>query len=82
MATTQPQVDVKRAKDIWAEYQKQHDVSHLEGKAAGIDPISGRIWFGDSSLDIGDQLDSEGIDVPLFFVRVGQEYYYRKGGHR
>jgi hypothetical protein len=81
MATTHSKVNVKKAEKVWADYQKNHDVSHQHGKAVGIDPVSGRVWFGESSLDIVDQLDEEGIDVPLYFVRVGQDYYWRKGGH-
>jgi hypothetical protein len=70
------------ALQIWAEYQKQHDVSDRMGQAVGIDPISGRIWFGESAVDIANQQDAEGDDAPLFFLRVGRGYYWRKGGHR
>jgi hypothetical protein len=82
MATTHPKVNVKKAERIWADYQRKHDVSHQQGLAVGIDPVSGRVWFGDSMLDITDQLNKEGVDIPLYFVRVGQDYYCRKGGHR
>jgi hypothetical protein len=75
-------VDVARAQVIWAEYQKQHDVSARNGQAVGIDPNSGRIWFGESIVDISRQLDAEGIHTPLYFVRVGHDYYYRKGGRQ
>jgi hypothetical protein len=74
--------DVQRALQIWAEYQRQHDVSTRQGQAVGIDPISGRIWFGESIVEIGRQLDTEGITAPLFFVRVGSDYYYRKRGRQ
>jgi hypothetical protein len=74
--------DVQKAEQIWAEYQTQHDVSNRKGRAAGVDPASGRIWLGDSIEDIARQLEGEGIEVPLYFVRVGYNYYYRKGGHR
>ena len=76
------EADTARACQIWAEYQKQHDVSRLKGKAAGIDPKSGRVWFGESAMDVVQQLDEEGIKAPLYFVRVGYDYYVRKGGHR
>lgn len=36
-------VDTARAREIWAEYQCQHDVSDRMGQAVGIEPISGRI---------------------------------------
>ena len=70
------------AKRIWTEYQEEHDLSDRQGQAAGIDPVSGRIWFGESGLDVVRKMRAEGIDRPLFFVRVGRDYYLRKGGHR
>ncbi len=73
------EVDVARAQQIWAEYQKHHDVTDRKGQAAGIDPVSGRIWFGESLVDISKQMDAEGIDVPVYLVRVGYDYYMRKG---
>jgi hypothetical protein len=74
--------DTARALEIWAEYQRQHDVSDRKGQAVGIDPATGRIWFGESVVDIGEQLDKEGIKTLLYFTRVGSPYYGRKGGHR
>ena len=74
--------DVARAKQFWAEYQKLHDVSARKGQAVGIDPASARVWFGESALDIRNQMDAEGIEVPLFVLRVGYDYYLRKGGRR
>ncbi len=75
-------VDTAKAREIWAEYQRQHDVSHRKGQAVGIDPVSGRVWFGESIVDICRHMDSEGVAVPLYFLRVGHDYYYRKGGRR
>ena len=80
--TTFDRPDVERACEIWSEYQKMHDVSHLTGKAAGIDPATGQIWFGDDAIDIVTQMDREGAFRPLYFIRVGHDYYDRKGGHR
>lgn len=71
-----------RAQEIWADYQRQHDVSARKGQAVGIDPVSGRVWFGESIVDISRQLDAEGITAPLLFLRVGSDYYGRKGGRR
>jgi hypothetical protein len=83
MSTSQlTDVDIKKAQEIWTEYQKQHDVSDRTGRAVGIDPVTGRIWFGERALDIADQLPAEGIDRPFYCVRVGRDYYLRKGGHR
>ena len=73
--------DTDRAMRIWKEYQQNHDVSARKGQTVGIDPASGRIWFGDSIVDVGRQLDAEGVDAPLYFVRVGSDFYFRKGGH-
>ena len=74
--------DVARACRIWAEYQQDHDLSDRTGQAAGIDPASGRIWFGESAKDIVQQMDAEGINTLFYCVRVGFDYYLRKGGHR
>jgi hypothetical protein len=83
MVTPQlPLVDSERARQIWAEYQQQHDVSGVRGQAAGIEPVSGRVWFGASASEIRQQMAGEGIDRPIYCVRVGQDYYLRKGGHR
>jgi len=71
-----------KAKQIWAEYQQQHDLSDRIGQTVGIDPASGRIWFGESIQDIVSQRDAEGLDSPLFFERVGSATYFRKGGRR
>jgi len=73
--------DSHKAKQVWREYQRQHDLSARIGQAAGIDPQSGRVWFGDSILDIVSQRDAEGLDSPLFFERVGFDTYHRKGRH-
>jgi hypothetical protein len=65
---------------VWAEYQKHHDVSAHIAETAGIDPVSGRIWFGESATDIRRQMDAEGLETPLLCLRVGSDYYVRKGG--
>jgi hypothetical protein len=72
------EADTARAQQIWAEYQKHHDVSARVGQAVGIAPVSGRVWFGESAIDIVRQMNAEGIDTPLYFVRVGSDYYLRK----
>ena len=76
------QTDSCKAKRIWEEYQKQHNLSDRIGQTVGIDPKSRRIWFGSSIRDIVLQRSSEGLDSPLFFQRVGSETYLRKGGRR
>ena len=74
--------DSGRAKQIWSEYQQHHDVSKKAGQTAGIEPVSSSVWLGDSIQDVIAQRDAAGSRNPLFFVRVGSETYYRKGGHR
>jgi hypothetical protein len=73
---------LERAIQYWAEYQHEHDISDRLGKTAGIDPVSGRIWFGDSAQDIWQQQEAAGIRTPCYFVRVGKNHYLRKGGRR
>lgn len=72
------EADTQAAQRIWADYQEQHDVAKLKGQAVGIEPTSGRVWFGESGLDIRRQMDAEGVALPFFCVRVGHDYYYRK----
>jgi hypothetical protein len=76
------EADSKRAQEIWSEYQQHHDLAGKVGLTAGIDPVSGRIWFGDSIEDVIAERDADGSEAPLFFMRVGSATYYRKGGHR
>jgi hypothetical protein len=82
MPANEARVDVARAQQVWAEYQKTHDVSDRLGQTAAIDPVSGRIWFGESAVAVWKQIQAEGLNVPTYMVRVGKDYYYRKGGRR
>ena len=79
--STEGSIDVSRALQVWAEYQQHHDVSGRKGQTAGIDPSTGRVWFGESIVDIVQQMESEGVFTPLYYVRVGYDHYFRKGGH-
>ena len=77
------EADTQRAMRFWEEYQKQHDVSALVGKAVGIEPRSGHVFFGEDIHDIMHRREKdEGVWEPLFFLRVGRGYYWRKGGRR
>ncbi len=76
------EADSRKCKQIWVEYQKQHDITERIGQTAGIDPKSGQIWFGDSIQEIVQQRQVEGLTSPLFFERVGYEAYFWKGGRR
>lgn len=75
------EADSARAKQIWVQYQRQYDLSDRVGQTVGIDPQSGKLWFGESILDIVSQRDGQGLTSPLFFERVGSETYLNKG-HR
>ena len=72
------QANSREAKQIWEEYQKQHNLSDRIGQTAGIDPKSKRIWFGSSIIDIVLQRNTEGLNSLLFFQRVGSKTYFRK----
>jgi hypothetical protein len=76
------EADTDRALEVWSEYQSGHDLSNQIGQTAGIDPVTGRIWFGESAADIWRQRQAEGADTPVYCVRVGFDYYIRKGSHR
>jgi len=53
-----------KAREIWADYQRRHDVSDRLGQTVGIDPDTGRIWFGDTISDVVAQRDNDGVDSP------------------
>ena len=73
--------DTDRALVFWDEYLRNHDVSEREGQTAGIDPETGEIWFGESGLDIVRQMEQRmGHRKPFYAVRVGKDYYIRRGG--
>lgn len=74
--------DIVKAQSLWAQYQQSHDVSTQQNQVAGIDPQTGRIWFGKTGLDIAHQQDAEGEVHPLYMVTVGKEYFVQKGGRR
>ena len=73
------EADSIKAKQIWEQYQQQHNVSDRVGQTVGIDPQSGQVWFGESIRDIVLQRDANDIKSALFFERVGSETYIRKG---
>ena len=76
-------VDIKKALQIWDDYRREHDVSDRSGQVVGIDPDTGRIWFGKTVRDVSRQLDAEPVRPVLFLVRIGSEpFLYRKRGHR
>jgi hypothetical protein len=74
--------EIARARQIWQEYQKTHDVSAKRGWAAGIDPKTNEVWLGKDLVDIYDQRIKLGLSSPLFVERVGARTYLRKGSRR
>ena len=72
--------DSNRARELWAEFERNHDLSDRGGQTAGIDPVSGSVWLGESLQDVVAQRDTDGSAAPLYFVRIGSATYYRKGG--
>lgn len=76
---TWTKADTEKARHYWEAYQQQHELSARQGQTAGIDPVSGRIWFGPSAKAIAAQLAAERLTVPLYFLRIGSDVYLRKG---
>ena len=72
-------VDTARAKEIWAEYQKKHDISSLRGQFAAIEPKSGRVWIAPDALDLIDLKEKDGNTEPVYMICVGYDYFVRKG---
>lgn len=74
--------DTERALRAWDEYQRHNDVSAQIGQTVGIDPDTGRVWFGASASAIRKELDASKVNPRLLFLRVGSRYYLRKGSCR
>jgi hypothetical protein len=75
--------DTDRAIAFWREYQRTHDVSAQTGKTVGIDAANGRVWFGDHARDVAAAARADGADPSsMLAIRVGLDYYQRKGGRR
>ena len=79
---THAKLDSEKAKRIWEEYERKHDLSGMQNLAVGIDPESGEVHFGKSMQEIGERLRSEGRFKPLFYRWVNNPYYFRRGGRR
>jgi hypothetical protein len=72
-------LDVDKAKRIWAEYERDHDLAGRESEAVGIDPDTGEVFFGESAKAITLRLVREGRNRPLYFRWVNNPIYGRKG---
>ncbi len=79
---TWTKADTATARHSWEAYQQQHDLSARQGQTVGIDPVSGRMWFGPSAKAIVAQLATAGLTMPLYFLRMGSDVSLRKGCHR
>lgn len=64
---------------FWEAYQRDHDLAGMRGKTAAIDPVTGRVWIADSAVAIAESRASEGLDSPVYLVRVGYDHFVRKG---
>jgi hypothetical protein len=76
---TLPPDFMDRTKRVWEEYQRSHDITPLKGQIAAIDPDTGRVWIGPDGLDMVDRMKSDGVEFPVYMVRVGYDYMYVKG---
>src|ERR1700674_2722222 len=74
-----PHVDTERAKLVWAEYQRAHDLTAQKGKVAAIEPVSGRGWVGASGIEVADRMALDGVNAPVFLIRIGYDHFVRKG---
>ena len=80
--TTHQRLDTDKAKQIWSEYERTHDLSGMQLLAVGIDPETGEVHFGESMHEIGDRLEREGRFKPLFYRWVNDPYYFHRGARR
>jgi hypothetical protein len=80
--TSRATLDAEKAQQIWAEYERTHDLRGQERLAVGIDPDTGEVHFGKSLEDIGERLEREGRFKPLYYRWVNDPNYYHRGGRR
>jgi hypothetical protein len=73
---------VQEALAFWREYQTQHDVSERLGQAVGLDPVGRRVWFGVNASAVAAAARADGVNSGVLVIRVGRDYYVRKGGRR
>jgi hypothetical protein len=68
-----------RSQEIWREYQSHHDLGHLVGHVAAIDPQTGKVWIAGNSVDVAKLVRAEVGSNPVYLVEVGSDYFVRKG---
>jgi hypothetical protein len=81
-APTKINLDIEKAKRIWEEYERTHDLTGKERMAVGIDPETGEVQFGETAKAITLRLIDEGRNKPLYFRWVNNPIYTRKGSCR
>ena len=68
-----------RSLEIWREYQTHHDLSHLMGQVAAIDPQTGKVWIAKNGVDVAKLVRNEVGSNPVYLVEVGSDHFVRKG---
>jgi hypothetical protein len=74
--------DMDRVNQVWADYERTHDLNGKEHLAVGIDPEAGEVFIGNSAKEIIARLRDEGRFRPLFFRWVNDPFYIHKGARR
>jgi hypothetical protein len=69
LTITTADANMERAKQIWAEYQRTHDVAALEGQTVAVDLETGRVLTGSSAYVIRKKHPEVGTRSPLMVVR-------------
>jgi hypothetical protein len=73
------EADSARARQIGNAYQSEHDVSAYLGQAVGIDPRTEEVWLGSTAQEIHRKRAAAGVSSPFYCLRVGRNFYLRKG---
>jgi hypothetical protein len=76
------QAEIVEVCRLWVEYQRRNDVSARVCQAVAIDPRANHIWFGESAIDIGRQIEADRIDAAILIDRIGSPAYFIKVGKR
>jgi hypothetical protein len=76
---TLPPDFTERSKKVCAQYQREHDVVPLRGQVAAVEPVSGRVRLGEDALEAVEAMNAEGVDAPVWSVRIGFSYLDVKG---
>lgn len=69
LTITASDANMERAKQIWAESQRTHDVAALEGQTVAVDLETARVLTGPSARAIRREHPEVGTRTPLVAVR-------------